>query len=240
MTLVFFFKTPEIINFYHFPLMQDGYVVAGFSEVDKLTDYLEKNECQLLIMDYEDYCSSFDTILAKIRLVSEKTQIILITLATYMAIKQQILKYKIYGVISKPSSYPKILEQIRDYIELIEKKPLHSLRKYPRFRIPDNLKNIVKIIFKDLNSSYIGRMTDISLGGIGVSLHKEMNKYLVFKGKKGEVIIEMENLSIEFKGEIVNSDSKKKLGVCFKIMTPQTIIKIKSFILDLIGKEKKE
>ena len=239
MTIAFLIKTPEVINFYHFPLLQEGYKVIGFSEVEKLTDYLEKNECQLLVADYEDFQSNTETIFAKIRLLSEKTQIILITMASYLVIRELISKFKIYGIIPKPSSYPKILERIREYIELIEKKPLHTLRKYPRFRLPEGHKSIVKLIFKDLNTSYIGKLNDISLGGIGITLNKEMNKYLVFKGKKCEVIIEMENLSIEFKGVIVNSDEKRKIGIFYKLISPQNLSKIKNFILEIIALEKK-
>lgn len=239
MTIAFLIKTPEVINFYHFPLLQEGYKVCGFSEPEKLTDYLEKNECQLLVVDYEDYLTLSDELLGKIRLLSEKIQIILVTLANYFKIKHLLEKYKVYGVISKPTPYPKILERIREYIELIEKKPLHTLRKYPRFAIHDKNKSIVKINFKDLNASYIGKLTDISLGGIGVLLNKDINKYLVFKGKKCEAIIETDNLSIDFKGDIVNTDDKKKIGLAYKLITPQNLNKVKEFILNLMSTDKK-
>lgn len=239
MTIAFFFKSQAVNNFFYFPLIQNEYEVKSFVQTEPLLEYLEKKECHLLVMDYDDFMPDSEDILARIRLVSEKLQIVLVTFLSSFLVRQVLIKYKIYGVVAKPISYPKLLEEARQYLELLEKNPSRTLRKHPRVHIEKKENNLVKLIFKDIQASYLGAAEDISLGGMGITLKKEASQYILFKGKKFEGMAELENLKFDFKGDIANFKGKTRLGITFAEIKPQDLAKIKNFILHRMLEEKK-
>ncbi len=239
MTIALFFKSQAVNNFFYFPLMQNDYKVKGFVQSDSLLEYLETKDCNLLIMDYDDFMPQSEAILAKIRLLSEKLQIVLVTFLSSFLVRETLIKYKIYGIVAKPVSYPKLLEETRNYLALIEKNPSRTLRKHPRVKIDSKENNLVKLTFKDINVSYLGSPNDISLGGMGITLKKEASQYVLFKGKKFEGMAEIESMNFAFTGNIMNFMGKVRLGITFAEIKPQDLAKIKNFILQKMMEENK-
>ncbi|HCL55735.1 MAG TPA: hypothetical protein DHW82_01830 [Spirochaetia bacterium] len=240
LTVAFCFSKKEINNYFYFPLLQAGYKVSGFTALDSLSKYLENSECDLLILDYDDFGEHDENILAKIRVLSEKTKIVVLTQISNFLIKDILVRYKVYGVVPKPMAYPRILEEVKNYINLIEKNPGNTLRKHPRFKIDNVQPNLIKIDFENIDNFSIGSLTDISLGGIGVIVNKDVNPYLVFRGKKVNAVMEIEKLKLNFNGKIENFDGKRKMGVRFVDIKHGDLLKIKEYILNLMMKEKKE
>lgn len=233
MNIALYFESKEVNRFFYFSLLQQGHNVEGFTEAPALIQFLESRECQLLVMDFDYAGGGGEDLLAKVRLVSEKIEIVLVTFLSNFLMGKILKKYRVFGVESKPISYPFLLEQIQFYIGLILKNPIRSMRKYPRFAI-GKIHNIVKLVFSDLNVSYIGSVRDISLGGMGVELKKEANQYLVFSGKKLQGQVELGTLAFGFQGQIANFNGKKRLGIDFREINPHDLKKIKDFILEIM------
>ncbi len=234
MTIVFCLKSKEANSFFQYPLLKAGYQVKGFIDSANLLKYLEKNEAELLIIDYDDFCSENKDLLPKIRVLSENIQIIIYTLVSNFEIKNDLVNYKIYGVVPKPTSYPKILDEILVYIENIEGKPTRSLRKHPRVALNKKIHNVVKLVFNDLKTSYLGKIENISLGGFGIYLRNEGSEYVLFEGKKVDVFVELETIKFSFQGVIANFHKKRHLGISFFTVNPHHLAKIKDYILDLM------
>lgn len=237
MTVALFLESQKTNQYFFFSLMQQGHKIRGFTKTQAVLEFLEKNECALIFVDYESIPKEQSDFFLKIHLNSEKTQIVLITLQSSFKMNKILLENKIYGVIAKPISYPKLQLNIQEYIERVLQSPVFSKRKYPRFDIESN-HNVIKLNFPDMNSSHIGKIDDISLGGMAVHLRKNASKYIIFKGKKVACQVELEDLAFNFEAKIANFNGSNRIGLLFYNLNPHDRKKIKDFILNKMIEEK--
>lgn len=234
MTVAFCSKSKQVNDYFYLPLLQHGNTVYGFTETSKLLTHLENKETHLLVYDYDDYRQENEAVFAKLRLTNEQVQIVLTTYVSNLQIREFLVKFNVYGIVPKPVSYPAMLEQVKYYIELLEKNPARTLRKYPRFDIVRKVHNIVRLEIKDLNTFYVGQISNLSLGGMGIQLRKEASPYVIFQGKKIYVNVELDDLTFKYVGEVANYDGGKKIGISFFSISPHDILRIKNFILTLM------
>jgi CheY-like chemotaxis protein len=236
MQIALLFESKEINHFFYFSLMQEGHEIKGFTDVPSLLEFLEGNECELAVLDMDLKEVGGESVLAKVRMVSEKVQIVTVTMVTSFMIKDILTKYRVFGIIPKPVSFPKLLEEIHYYIDRIGKNPPRSKRKYPRFSV-GKMHNVIKVTLSDLNTSYIGKVQDLSMGGMGVNLKNEASPYVIFPGKKIQCQVELKNISFPFQGKVANFNGEKRLGILFDEVNPHDIKKVKDFILDIMLEE---
>ncbi|HOJ50349.1 MAG TPA: PilZ domain-containing protein [Spirochaetota bacterium] len=225
----------NIIDFFYFALTNEQHEVIGITEEKKLISFFEENTADVLIIDYEHFKNT-EEVLNRIRMLSEKVEIIINTLSSNFNITKIIKENRIYAIIPKPCSLPEMLNMIIYYIERILKQPSKYLRKHPRFDIKSN-HNIAIIDIKEANKKYIGKVKDISLGGIGIIVKDNINKYLIFQGKNVKVNIEIDDISFSFTGTVKSIIKDKIIGLSFKEINPLDIGRIKNYILKLM-KEK--
>jgi len=237
MKLLLAFPNESIIDFLYFALKNENHEVVGINKEQEITNYLENDTADILVFDYDEFKKP-EEILNRIRMLSEKIEIIIITLLSNFKITKIIKENRIYGIIPRPCSLPAMLNAILMYIEKILKQPSKYLRKHPRFEV--NLSHNIAIInIPEANKKYIGKVKDISLGGLGIISKENVSKYLIFPGKNLKVNVEIGDIKFSFIGTVKNILKDKIIGLSFKEINPLDIGRIKNLILTIMKENAK-
>ena len=224
----------EMNDLYAISLIQEGVQPVRALNEDEILKILSKDpDIKLVFIDIDapNY-QGIDTV-RKIKLSFNQVPIVVYTSKNDIGTVRALHKLNVFNIINKSfrfdDSVKTLLESLQTVLEGFAER-----RKFIRVRPPEYQYNKVTMQIPGIATRYTGKVKDISLGGIAITLDTDVLPALLFKGKDVELEIKLGFLDVVVQATVV-ARRGRDVAMFFRNLKPSVKKQISEYILSVLS-----
>ncbi|MFW5891334.1 MAG: response regulator [bacterium] len=224
---------PKINEYYSVKIIGEGIEPHKANDKQELFEQLETRNIDVLIIDIETelFDDSIQTI-KEIKIQYNQTIIIILTYKTGMEFAKKMQEMGVHGFISKTEEFKNQIEKSLLLLEDLKNKRKEQ-RKYMRIKPEKTANNTFILSIPGISKEYVGKVKDISLGGVAATMNENILDSLLYKGSKIEMTIYLNKMQTSSEGLVV-ARRGRDIAISLRNMSSLTRKKLSEYILSRI------
>lgn len=223
---------PRINEYYSVKIVGEGIEPHKADNKQELFNQLEKRTIDVLVIDIEAEEFEGITTIKEIKTHFNQTLIIILTYKTGMDFAKKMMEIGVHGFVSKAEEFE---NQISKTLELLDslKTKRREQRKYMRVKPDDNHVNEFILTIPGLKKEYIGKVKDISLGGIAAFMNTNIHESLLYKGLRIEINVRLHKIQFVSEAQVV-ARRGNDVAITFRNMNSLSRKKLSEYVISRI------